>query len=320
MNNENNSSSEDHDNNGNNNSQFLLKYILSTALNIIIIICFITYRLKNNLPENFLSKRKYKYVKMNRKNGGRYLDDINDLFNDGENQISIRTKNGIIDDEIKKYLSIILENFNGLESIKDIINGKIYILSKDSYFIEQEKELFISKLSEKAYSGTWEYFPYYQDDKKNISKLENFYFLNSSIKTFKIGSSYNGSVNFNFQKAVGMPTRQKALGLSMINLEGDYKDNWINHISYAMLKDLDIIIDKENKKYIAKGEFITTLSKGKLFNNIKKKSKKFQCGTYIEMEFPLTEVTLQKQFYDKTIITRNISTIIPNNLTMILSS
>ena len=320
MNNENNLSSEDHDTNENNNSEFLLKYILSTALNIIIIICFITYRLKNNLPENFLSNRKYKCVKMNRKIKNRYLEDINGLFSDSEEQIAIRTKNGIIDDEIKKYLSIILENFNGLESIKDIINGKIYIVSKDSYFIEQQKELFLSRLSGKTYSGTWEYFPYYQDDKKNISKLENIYFLNSTNKKFKIGSSYIGSVNFNFQKAVEAATREKALGLSMINLEGDYKDNWINHISYAMLKNLDKIIDKENKKYIVKGEFITTLSKGKLFYNIKKKSKKFQCGTYIEMEFPLTEVTLQKQFYDKTIIARNISTIIPSNLTMILSS
>ena len=321
MENENNSLFEDQNNNNNeNNRRDLLKFILSAILNIVFVSGIITYTLKNNLTENILLNNNYKKLKFNRKTKTRYLDDGDNLFNHIERQITINTKQNAIEDEMKKYLSILLENFGGFESIKDIIYNKPYIITIDSYFLEKEKQIFLTRLLQNAYSGTWEYFPYIPVEEKNISKVENLYFLNSSHNKFKIGSSYNGSVNFNFKKAMEMTTKQEAIALTMKNLEGEYIDNWIYHISYAKLNDLSRKIEREKGLYILKGEFSTTLTKGKLFHNKRKKEKKKQCGTYVEISFPLTEVNIQRQLHNKTIISKNISTIIPDNFTMILSS
>ena len=58
--------------------------------------------------------------------------------------------------------------------------------------------------------------------------------------TFKIGSYKNGSVSFSFKKAIEMTTKQEALAINMKNLEGNYIDHWIEHISYAKMNDISI--------------------------------------------------------------------------------
>ena len=120
--------------------------------------------------------------------------------------------------------------------------------------------------------------------------------MNSSKKKFKIGSCQNGSVNFNFKKAIEMNTKQEALALTMQNFEGNFIDNWIQHISYVKMSDLKRIIDEKNELFIVKGEFATSMIKGKLFNNNKKKKnyKQIQCSTLGEIYFPLEQVTFQK--------------------------
>lgn len=155
---------------------------------------------------------------------------------------------------------------------------------------------------------------------KNISTKFLTYYINSSNKKFKIGDYKNGTVHFNFKKAIEMSSKSEALAISMKNLEGNYIDNWIHHVSYAKLNDLIKIIDNKNKLYILKGEYSTSLIKGKLFNTRKSSNKKMQCNTLIEMEFPLIYVTLQSTLNNKTVQLKNISSINPSNFNLVLSS
>lgn len=306
-----------------NNRRNFRKFIISSILNIIIvsglILYSINYRIINNLIDN---KDK------NEKSGILRTLDHEDIFNRIERQIFYKSKNNIIESEVKKYLDMLLENIGGFNSLRDIISGKASIQSKETFFLENQKQLFLSRLIKNLYSGTWEYFPYVEEinshNQNNISNITKFYYLNSSKNNFKIGRYKNGTVNFSFRKAIEMITKREALALTMKNLEGDYIDNWIQHTSYARMNDLTPTIDEENKLYIVKGVFTTQLVKGKLFSNRKKNrkniNKKITCGTFIEMEFPMINATLQTTLNDNSVIIKNISTIDPSNFTMILSS
>ena len=68
------------------------------------------------------------------------------------------------------------------------------------------------------------------------------------------------------------------------------------------MNDLNRTVDKENEIFKLKGEFTTSLVKGKLFNNQKKNYRKMYCSTLIEIEFPLTEVKFTKTIENKNVI------------------
>ena len=319
MNNENNSLYEE-DNQNNNNRRDLIKFIFSAIINIIIIFSIFLYTMKYDTNDS--SNKLYKNNKKSLNTNLRILDD--DFLSRIERNI-LKAKNNFIEDEMKKYLNLLLENLgSGFYSFHNIITGKPYIFSKEEYFLEKEKQIFFSRLVNYIYSGTWEYFPYTPNEdgeQKNLTKIDKFYYSNSSQKNFKIGSYKNGTVNFNFKKLLEMKTKQEILALTMKNLEGNYIDNWIEHISYAKLNELRRIIDKKDKIYILKGEFATSMVKGKLFKNKKKiNKKKLECNTLAEIEFPLTYVILQTSINNKSILIKNISTIDPSNFTMTLSS
>ena len=316
MDNENNSLYEE-ENQNNNNRKDLIKFIFSAIINILIIVSIFLYLMKYNLSTNDSSYNIYKKQKKSVITDLRILDD-DDFFNRVERKIIFNIKNAFIEDEMKKYLNLLLEN---LGSGFDSFHNKI--ISKEAYYLEKEKQIFFSRLIKNIYSGTWEYFPYIPDEDEkanNISKIVKFYYTNSSQKQFKIGSYKNGSVKFNFKKALEMTTKQEALALTMHNLEGNYNDNWIEHISYAKFNELSRIIDENNKLYSLKGEFVTTMAKGKIFKSKKKNNKKMECTTLVEIEFPLTYIILQTTLNNKSIPIKNISTINPSNFTMILSS
>jgi hypothetical protein len=206
----------------------------------------------------------------------RNLDDDN-LFTKVEKHF-FQTKNKVVENEMKKYLNLLLEHLGSeFDSIRNFISGKPFIISKEAFFLEKQKQIFMSRLTKNWYNGTWEYFPYVpqeEDETKNMSEKYISYYLNSSSKSFKIGSYRNGTATFNFKKAIEMSTKQEAIALTMKNLEGNYIDNWIQHISYAKLNDLIRIIDNKNKLYILKGEFSTSMIKGKLLNSQKLANKK----------------------------------------------
>ena len=322
MENENNALFEEqNDHNNENNRDNLFKFLVSVIINIVIVTCFLSYLLKDDKISNHLTNKKYKTLKVNKnKNVNLRILDDEDLFSRLEKQILSNSKNSVIEEEMKKYLNLLLENLgNGFNSIHDIIIGRPYLMTKEQFILEKQKEIFLSRLLKNIYTGYWEYFPY-EEEIQNISSLTKLYYLNSSDDNFNIGGYKNGSVYFNFKNAVEMSNKKEALALNMKNLGGDYIDNWIQHISYAKLEGLKRTVDHENKTFSVKGEFSTTMIKGKYFPNRKYSQKKIQCNTLTEMTFPLSLVTLQTQLNNRTVIIKNISTIDPRNFSMILSS
>ena len=304
-----------------NNRRNSLKTMLTIIISTTIISFFILYSIKYDKHEIDLSNENYHIINSNMK------DKVN-LHNLEENDSKLSTENininkastNSVEDEMKKYLNLLLEH---LGSEFKFIFGKPFVMSKEAYYLEKEKQIFLSKLMQNTYNGTWEYFPYVpneEDKRKNISTKFLTYYINSSNKKFKIGDYKNGTVHFNFKKAIEMSSKLEALAISMKNLEGNYIDNWIHHVSYAKLNDLIKIIDNKNKLYILKGEYSTSLIKGKLFNTRKSSNKKMQCNTLIEMEFPLIYVTLQSTLNNKTVQLKNISSINPSNFNILLSS
>lgn len=311
-------------NNTNDNRDFI-KFTFSAILNILIVTALISYSIKYRIKDNIIQNINNKTPKENL--NLRILDQDN-FINRIERHIFYNSKNNnIVENEVKKYLEALLENLGGFDSFRDIITGKINYIPKEAYFLQKQKQILLSRLVKNIYSGTWEYFPYtqeeYEHNKNHISNITKFYYLNSSQNIFKIGNYKNGTVNFSFKKAIEMINKKEALALTMKNLEGNYIDNWIQHISYDKVEDLNMTIDDQNKLYIIKGEFITNMVKGKLFANRRRNkinNRKIVCGSFIELEFPLVNITLQTTLNDNTVILKNISTIDPRNFTMIISS
>ena len=311
-------------NNTNDNRDFI-KFTFSAILNILIVTALISYSIKYRIKDNIIQNINNKTPKENL--NVRILDQDN-FINRIERHIFYNSKNNnIVENEVKKYLEALLENLGSFDSFRDIITGKINYIPKEAYFLQKQKQILLSRLVKNIYSGTWEYFPYtqeeYEHNKNHISNITKFYYLNSSQNIFKIGNYKNGTVNFSFKKAIEMITKKEALALTMKNLEGNYIDNWIQHISYDKVEDLNMTIDDQNKLYIIKGEFITNMVKGKLFANRRRNkinNRKIVCGSFIELEFPLVNITLQTTLNDNTVILKNISTIDPRNFTMIISS
>ena len=316
MDNENNE--EPNDNNNNSSLDNLYKFIVTVFINIFIVTCFLSYLLKEGKISNHLLNNNYKSLKTNKNINLRHLDD-NTHFSQIEKQLLLNTKKKSDAEEIKRYITLLLENLGiGLDSIRNIIIGKPYITTKD-LILEKQKEIFLSRLMNYTYMGNWENFPY-ETKIKNISKFTNNYYLNSSKNNFQIGSYTNGSVYFDFNKLIEMKTKKEVLAMNMKNLGGDYIDNWIHHISYAKISELGIAINTEKNTYNVKGLFSTSMIKGQLFNKRKYNNKKIQCATLAEIEFPLVFETTKITLTNGTILIKNISTIDPSNFTMILSS
>ena len=326
MDNDNNPVNEFQERRVSNNRRYSLKTYFSVAINTAIISFFILYSIKYGKFTASLINEKYNIMSINNYDNSndnlRNLDDDN-LFTKVEKHF-FQTRNNVVENEMKKYLNLILEHLGSeFDSIRNFISGKPFIISKEAFFLEKQKQLFISRLMKNWYNGTWEYFPYVpegEDETKNMSDQYISYYLNSSRKDFKIGSYRNGTTTFNFKKAIEMSTKQEAIALTMKNLEGNYIDNWIQHVSYAKFSDLIRIIDTQNKLYILKGEFSSSMIKGKLLNSKKNSNKKMQCMTLIEMEFPLVYVSLQSTMRNKTYIIKNISSIDPSHFNLLLSS
>ena len=175
MDNENNSLYEE-ENQNNNNRKDLIKFIFSAIINILIIVSIFLYLMKYNLSTNDSSYNIYKKQKKSVITDLRILDD-DDFFNRVERKIIFNIKNAFIEDEMKKYLNLLLEN---LGSGFDSFHNKI--ISKEAYYLEKEKQIFFSRLIKNIYSGTWEYFPYIPDEKSKK------YFKNCEILLYKFVS------------------------------------------------------------------------------------------------------------------------------------
>ena len=326
MDNDHNSSNEIQDRRASNNGRNTLKTFFSIIINTAFISWFILLSIKQGKYSTVLVNENYNILSINNNNNSKY-NNLRKLFGNNiitkvENQFLTKTKSA--DNEMRKYLNLLLEHLgNEFDTFRNIISGKTLIISKEKFLLEKQKQIFMNRLLKNMYNGTWEYFPYdpeEEDETKNISDKYISYYLNSSSKNFKIGNYRNGTVAFAFKKAIEMSTRQESIALTMKNLEGNYIDNWMQHVSYAKINDLTRIIDSNNKLYIIKGEFSSSMIKGKLFNSKKYNYKKRQCNTLIEMEFPLVYLSPQETINNKTYLLKNISSIDPSHFTLLLSS
>ena len=89
MDNENNE--EPNDNNNNSSRDNLYKFIVSVFINIFIVICFLSYLLKDGKISNHLLNNNYKSLKTNKNMNLRSLDD-NTHFSQIEKQLLLNTK------------------------------------------------------------------------------------------------------------------------------------------------------------------------------------------------------------------------------------
>ena len=128
--------------------------------------------------------------------------------------------------------------------------------------------------------------------KYNFTQMNALYYFTSTKYPFKVGEATNGTTFVNFKKEYHRSYKEDILSISVKNLEGKYIDNWINHFSFGKLSNLKTIVDEKRKKYYFRGQFQTSLSKGKLLSNQNSLRNSNNCPTLIEAEFPLAQVNI----------------------------
>lgn len=297
------------------------------------ILFFLTNKHQNNLSYIIDNNN---YVISNSKNNENINDKKRNL--NGENiyvkvepQLSNRNNLTAFEEEIKKYINSLLERFDKNLDLNNLFIDNSQKYSKEYFYTQQEKQLFITKLTSNEYKGTWEYYPYnpYKSNdennfennySKNFSDINKFFYFNSSKNIFKIGNDQSGIAYINFKKAYQKNTIQEALAITMKILEGKYFDNWMQHLSFTRLSSIKKFIDEERKRFYFRGEFTTSLSYGKILNNQNTLKNRITCPTLIEAEFPLSKSTLYLIYGNKTEPPKTIYSLDNKNFTMILSS
>ena len=258
---------------------------------------------------------------------------------DGENinikfgkQLSSKSNSSSLEEEITKYLDMILERFGkNIDYLNNLLQNNTHAYSKEQIYAQKERELFVKNLIEHEFKGTWEYYPYNPYEANNEKNFENFYkenfseinrlfYFNSSQKKFQIGNAKNGTAYINFKKAQQTTTRQEAIAVDIKNLEGKYRDNWIQYLSFIRLDSLKKIIDEKRKKFYFRGEFLTTLTNGKILyaQNLLKYKK--TCPTLIEAEFPLSHVGIFLIIGNTSEPQKILNTVNNKNFSMVISS
>lgn len=297
------------------------------------ILFFLTNKHQNNLSYIIDNNN---YVISNSKNNENINDKKRNL--NGENiyvkvepQLSNRNNLTAFEEEIKKYINSLLERFDKNLDLNNLFIDNSQKYSKEYFYTQQEKQLFITKLTSNEYKGTWEYYPYNpyksKDENnfenyysKNFSDINKFFYFNSSKNIFKIGNDQSGIAYINFKKAYQKNTIQEALAITMKILEGKYFDNWMQHLSFTRLSSIKKFVDEERKRFYFRGEFTTSLSYGKILNNQNTLKNRITCPTLIEAEFPLSKSTLYLIYGNKTEPPKTIYSLDNKNFTMILSS
>ena len=316
------------------------KMIISTII-YICIIPFLFFLIARNNPKNFpyiienddyIINNNINDINNNIETKIRNLGGEN-IYVNAEQQSSNRYNSSALEEEIKTYLKTFLEklgkNYDYLNELTSFNNPHYF--SKESLYLEKDKQLFISRISGNTYKGTWKsypYNPYTQKEKnfenfyeENYSEINTIYYLNSSQKKFKVGKEQSGTAYVNFKKAYQKNTRQEALAINIKNLEGNYVDNWIEHLSFIKFSNIQKVVDEKRNKYYFRGEFTTTLSTGQIFYKNKNfLNAKKTCPSLIEVEFPLSQVALYILYGNKTEPPKIIHTINNKNFSMVLSS
>ena len=341
----------------NNNRRDNYKIIFTTIIYICIIpfILFLILQKNTNIIQKSFQANANEISNLNNakeriNNNNDIIIDINDIDEistkmrklESNSNISIRVEHQLdnskyknltkFQEELKKYIDMLLEKIGkNFESISDLTSQNTQKNSRDIFYSEQEKQYFITKLKDNNYKGTWEYYPFNPYNTPNEENFEEFYkynftqmnalyYFTSTKYPFKVGEATNGTTFVNFKKEYHRSYKEDILSISVKNLEGKYIDNWINHFSFSKLSNLKTIVDEKRKKYYFRGQFQTSLSKGKLLSNQNSLRNSNNCPTLIEAEFPLAQVNIYILNINKTEPVKIIPTINNNNFSMVISS
>ena len=107
---------------------------------------------------------------------------------DGENinikfgkQLSSKSNSSSLEEEITKYLDMILERFGkNIDYLNNLFQNSTQSYSKEQIYAQKERELFVQNLIGHGFKGTWEYYPYNPYEAKDEKNFENFYKENFS--------------------------------------------------------------------------------------------------------------------------------------------
>jgi len=234
--------------------------------------------------------------------------------------------------EAQKILNIYLEKLSSsIKALNELTSNNDQKNLNELFFLGNNKDLAVSKMPGCFYKGNWEYYPFVSSNIKNETNFEYFYYSNfaeiddifyrnSSNKIFTVGKETNGTAIINFKKLYNKTTLKEMVGIFIKNLEGNFVDNWIQHISFTPFSNITKIIDEKRNKYYIRGIFTTLLSKGKILTNqnLFKNSKK--CQTLIEAEFPTSQINVSVSYANKNPETKIVQIINTHNFSMILSS
>ena len=299
------------------------KFVFSTIFYIYIIPILIFFIIKNN--QTILQ-----YIFPNNdninKNNTLTNNPIRNLDNNRNIIIQYNKNDFSAEEDIKKFINMILERFSkGLFDDSSKKNEPI-ISNKTLYFINSE-EFFNRQLVKKPYKGIWDYNTQSKEVSENLTQQNSYdifkkiLYKNSVQKSFSLGKATNGTAYMRFEKGYQRINRNithEILSVNIKLLEGKYTDNWMLLSSNTKLANLKNYIDENRKRFYISGEFITTVTTGKIFQNILSYPKK-ACQSLIEIEFPLIVNNIHTYANNHTYPTKNFH-IQNTNFTMTISS
>ena len=318
------------------------KMIISTII-YTCLIPFIFFLMTKNIQKAFplITENTYYEINDNNDINDNNINEIDSQIRqlNGENilmglekQFSNKTNSTALEEELRKYLDIIMEKLS--KNLDSFNNGnssdKTSRFSIEEIFAQKEFEYFLTRLTERGFSGSWKGYPYNPYASKNESfeyfYYENFseinkgYYFNSSLNKLKIGKEENGTAFVNFKKLYDKNSGKLLFAINLKMLEGNYLDNWIDISSIVHYPKIIKIPDEKRSKFYFRGEFISTLSPGKILDNKNFLHNKKTCMSLIEVEFPLSQLALYILEGNKQSDSTIINTINNKNFSMVLSS
>ena len=305
----------------NNSNRNYFKFLIPSIFSVILISVLYLVSSNNNLKTEYSVEEKNNLINSNTFSKLRNLQfGEDDLFSRIEKQILKDTGANSFGEELLNNL----KNFgDAFDILRKFISSVNYLNTRENIISNEEKNHFFDRIEKNPYNGTWEYFPYIDGVEdtslfsiKNITKIRKYFYLNSSENEFRIGKSKKGITKLVLAKNMF----EDGLLLKMKMNEGNYIDNWMEVESIIRYRDIKKEIDTKNQLYKFKGIFFTKMIKGKLFRDKKSLTKESICNSYGEFSFPLDNITYEFETHNKKRFFQNISSIDPNNFTMILSS
>ena len=157
----------------------------------------------------------------------------------------------------------------------------------------------------------------YQDKKNTLNHIQILHILDKLTKKIYygkwftksteerhliIGESISGLTKLKFGKAIQVFTKDDAFAIVIKNYEDNYINHWFHHTSFILNKNLDLISDKINKKFILKGVWETELQYGELFDT---EITRKPCSSNISLIFPLKTVEYSIHLIDDMNLTAN---------------